>query len=97
MLQVNSQHPAVECCSGGVLIIYHAAILYENVSNVLDAKNKITRNILGNERELRIEGFVTAGFANRPLGEVGGVSRNRLLVDKMIVWCTILGLIMASG
>jgi hypothetical protein len=32
----------------------------------------------------------------RPLREVGGVSRNRLLVDKMIVWRTILGLIMAS-
>src|ERR1700726_3095790 len=60
-------------------------------------KNKITRNILGSERELRIEGFMTAGFANRPLGEAGGVSRNRLLVDKMIVWCTILGLIMASS
>jgi hypothetical protein len=60
-------------------------------------KNKITRNIPGSERELRIEGFMTAGFANRPLGEVGGVSRNRLLVDKMIVWCTILGLIMASS
>src|SRR6266849_3518210 len=30
------------------------------------------------------------------LREVGGVSRNRLLVDKMIVWRTILGLIMAS-
>jgi hypothetical protein len=40
---------------------------------------------------------MTAGFATRPLGEVGGVSRNRLLVDKMIVWCTILGLIMASS
>jgi hypothetical protein len=60
-------------------------------------KNKLTRNILGSERELRIEGFMTAGFANRPLGEVGGVNRNRLLVDKMIVWCTILGLIMASS
>src|SRR5271168_3444783 len=59
-------------------------------------KKKITRNVLGSERELRIEGFMTAGFANRPLGEVGGVSRNRLLVDKMIVWRTILGLIMAS-
>jgi hypothetical protein len=59
-------------------------------------KKKITRNVLGSERELRIERFMTAGFATRPLGEVGGVSRNRLLVDKMIVWCTILGLIMAS-
>jgi hypothetical protein len=57
-------------------------------------KKKITRNVLGSERELR---FMTAGFATRPLGEVGGVSRNRLLVDKMIVWCTILGLIMASS
>jgi len=60
-------------------------------------KKKITRNVLGSERELRIERFMTAGFATRPLGEVGGVSRNRLLVDKMIVWCTILGLIMASS
>jgi hypothetical protein len=59
-------------------------------------KNKTTRNVPGSERELRIEGFMTAGFATRPLGEVGGVSRNRLLVDKMIVWRTILGLIMAS-
>jgi hypothetical protein len=40
---------------------------------------------------------MTAGFATRPLEEVGGVSRNRLLVYKMIVWCTILGLIMANG
>ena len=39
---------------------------------------------------------MTAGFASRRLREVGGVSRNRLLVDKMIVWRTILGLIMAS-
>jgi len=60
-------------------------------------KKKITRNVLGSERELRIERFMTAGFATRPLGEVGGVSRNRLLVDKMIVWWTILGLIMASS
>jgi hypothetical protein len=60
-------------------------------------KKKITRNVLGSERELRIERFMTAGFATRPLGEVGGVSRNRLLVDKMIVWCTILGLIVASS
>jgi hypothetical protein len=59
-------------------------------------KNKITRNVPGSERELRIERFMTARFADRPLGEVGGVSRNRLLVDKMIVWRTILGLIMAS-
>ena len=59
-------------------------------------KKKITRNVLGSERELRIERFMTAGFASRPLGEVGGVSRNRLLVDKMIVWRTILGLIMAG-
>ena len=59
-------------------------------------KNKITRNVLGSERELRIERFMTAAFASRPLGEVGGASRNRLLVDKMIVWRAILGLIMAS-
>ena len=59
-------------------------------------KKKITRNVLNSERELRIERFMTAGFATRPLGEVGGVSRNRLLVDKMIVWRAILGLIMAS-
>src|SRR5882757_11028865 len=59
-------------------------------------KKKITRNVLASERELRIEGFMTAGFASRPLGEVGGVSRNRLLADKMIVWRTILGLIVAS-
>jgi hypothetical protein len=59
-------------------------------------KRKITRNVLGSERERRIEGFMTTRFADRPLGEVGGVSRNRLLVDKMIVWRTILGLIMAS-
>src|ERR1700694_4334837 len=59
-------------------------------------KNKITRNVPGSERELRIERFMTAGFATRPLGEVGGVSRNRVLVDKMIVWRTILGLIVAS-
>jgi hypothetical protein len=59
-------------------------------------KKKITRNVLGSERELRIERFMTAGFATRPLGEVGSVSRNRLLADKMIVWRTILGLIMAS-
>jgi hypothetical protein len=59
-------------------------------------KNKITRNVPGSERELRIEGFMTAGFATRPLGEAGGVSRNRLLVDKMIVWRAILGLIVAS-
>ena len=39
---------------------------------------------------------MTVGFATRPIGEVGGVTRNRLLVDKMIVWRTILGLIMAS-
>jgi hypothetical protein len=39
---------------------------------------------------------MTAGFATRPLREVGRASRNRLLVDKMIVWRTILGLIMAS-
>jgi hypothetical protein len=39
---------------------------------------------------------VVAGFARRPLGEAGVVSRNRFLVDKMIVWRTILGLIMAS-
>jgi hypothetical protein len=58
--------------------------------------NKITRNVPGSERELRIERFMTAGFATRPLGEVGGVSRNRLLADKMIVWRTILGLIVAS-
>jgi hypothetical protein len=55
-------------------------------------KKKITRNVLGSERELRIERFVAAGLASRPLREVG----NRLLVDKMIVWRTILGLIMAS-
>jgi hypothetical protein len=60
-------------------------------------KEKITRNVLSSERVLQIERFMTAGFASRPLGEVGGVSRNRLLVDKMIVWRTILGLIMASG
>jgi hypothetical protein len=48
------------------------------------------------ERELRIERFMTAGFASRPLREGGGVSRNRQLADKMIVWRTILGLIMAS-
>jgi hypothetical protein len=40
--------------------------------------------------------FMTAEFATRPLGEVDGVSRDRLLVDKMIVWRTILGLIMAG-
>src|SRR5260370_42243977 len=39
---------------------------------------------------------MTAGLAIRRLREVGGVSRDRLLVDKMIVWRTILGLIMAS-
>jgi hypothetical protein len=39
---------------------------------------------------------MTAGFASRSLGEVGGVSRNRFLVDKMIVWRTILGLIVVS-
>jgi hypothetical protein len=39
---------------------------------------------------------MTAEFANRRLREVGGVSRNRLLVDKMIVWRAILGLIVAS-
>jgi len=60
-------------------------------------KKKLTRNVQGSERELRIERFMTAGFATRPPGEVGGVNRNRLLVDKMIVWCTILGLIMASS
>ena len=59
-------------------------------------KNKITRYVPGSERELRIEGFMTTGLANRPLGEVGDVSGNRLLVDE-IVWCTILGLIMASS
>jgi hypothetical protein len=48
------------------------------------------------KRELRIERFMTAEFANRRLREVGGVSRNRLLVDKMIVWRAILGLIVAS-
>src|SRR5712664_4675234 len=95
MLQVDSQHPAVKCHSGGVLIIYHAAIsLREGIER--RQRRKITRNVLGSERELRIERFMTAGFASRPLGEVGGVSRNRLLVDKMIVWRTILGLIMAS-
>jgi hypothetical protein len=57
---------------------------------------KITRNVLGSERELRIEKSMATGLATRPLGEVGGVSRNRLLVDKMIVLHTILGLIMAS-
>jgi hypothetical protein len=36
-------------------------------------------------------------LASRPLGEVGGVSRNRLLVDKMIVWRTILGLMVAAN
>jgi hypothetical protein len=59
-------------------------------------KKKITRNVLGSERELRIERFMTAGFATQPLGEVGGVSRNRFLADKMIVWRTILGFIMAG-
>src|SRR6267378_1633938 len=59
-------------------------------------KEKITRNVLSSERELQIERFMTAGFASRSLREVGDVSRNRLLVDKMIVWRTILGLIMAS-
>jgi hypothetical protein len=39
---------------------------------------------------------MTAEFANRRLREVGGVSRNRLLVDKMIVWRAISGLIVAS-
>ena len=59
-------------------------------------RREITRNVPSSERELRIERFMTAGFATRPLGEVGGVSRNRLLADKMIVWRTILGLIMAN-
>ena len=48
-------------------------------------RDKITRNVQGSERELLIERFVAAGLTSRPLGEVGGVSRNRLLVDKMIV------------
>jgi hypothetical protein len=59
-------------------------------------KKKITQNVLSSERELRIERFMTAGFATRPLGEVGSASRNRFLADKMIVWRTILGLIMAG-
>jgi hypothetical protein len=52
--------------------------------------------MLSSERELRIERFMTAGFATRPLGEVGSASRNRFLADKMIVWRTISGLIMAG-
>jgi hypothetical protein len=64
---------------------------------VLDAKEEKSRGMYpGGERELRIERFMTTGLANRRLREVDGVSRNRLLVDKMIVWRTILGLIMAS-
>src|SRR5712664_108469 len=98
MLQVDSQHPAVKCHSGGVLIIYHAAIsLREGIERARRQRRKITRNVLASERELRIERFMTAGFANRRRREVGGVSRNRLLVDKMIVWRTILGLIMAAN
>lgn len=57
---------------------------------------KITGNGLGSERELRIERFMTVGFATRPLGEVGSASRNRFLADKMIAWRTILGLIVAG-
>jgi hypothetical protein len=71
-------------------------IIRECIERARRQRRKITRNVLASERELRIERFMTAGFATRPLGEVGGVSRNRLLVDKMIVWRTILGLIMAS-
>jgi hypothetical protein len=67
MLQVNSQHPALKCHSGGVLIIYHAAISKENASNGSTPKKKITLNVLGSEREVRIERFMTAGFASRPL------------------------------
>ena len=59
-------------------------------------KMKITGNGLGSERELRIERFMTVGFATRPLGEVGSASRNRFLAHKMIAWRTILGLIMAG-
>jgi len=40
MLQVDSRYPAVKCRSGGVFIIYHAAISKENASNVLDAKEE---------------------------------------------------------
>ena len=70
-------------------------IIRECIERARRQRRKITRNVLGSERELRIERFMTAGFANRRLIEVGSVSRNRMLVDKMIVWRTILGLIMA--
>jgi len=56
MLQVNSQHPALKCHSGGVLIIYHAAISKNECIERLDAK-KNTRIVSGRERELRIEKF----------------------------------------
>jgi hypothetical protein len=45
MLQVNSQHPALKCHSGGVLIIYHAAISKKNASNGSTPKKKIMRGM----------------------------------------------------
>src|SRR3979411_2541040 len=78
-------------CLLSIMLQYH-----KKMHRTCSTPKKKNHAVLGSERELRIERFMTAGFANRPLGEVGGVSRNRLLVDKMIVWRTILGLIVAS-
>src|SRR3981081_4209947 len=78
-------------CLLSIMLQYH-----KKMHRTCSTPKKKNHAVLGSERELRIERSMTAGFANRPLGEVGGVSRNRLLVDKMIVWRTILGLIVAS-
>ena len=65
---------------------------------MLDAKEENHAECTG-QRTRTLNRKICGSRVSKPatLGEVGGVSRNRLLVDKMIVWCTILGLIMASS